>query len=215
LNSSNHPFSTVGTGTRTVPNRKAGPFLARFQILFVLRWVLSRKSTRSLPNGISLTIFRGPLARVLTTQSPISYLESLGPNALMSKLDLSDAFRHILSTLVIDVMSDGSTRTGYFFDMFLDSCGGEFSSRPGIVVVSFMRTNGPPPQTWTFTPTRASLVLVPISQGTGATGPSQTTTSPCHVQLLSRSSSLLPLRSILGQHPFLFAISCSIAITYS
>ena len=35
-----------------------------------------------------------------------------GPNALMSKLDLSDALRHILSTLVIDVMSDSSTRTG-------------------------------------------------------------------------------------------------------
>ena len=72
-----------------------------------------------LPNGISLTIFCGPLARVLTTQSPISYLKSLGPNALMIKLDLSNAFRHILLTLVIDVMSDGSTRTGYFFDMFL------------------------------------------------------------------------------------------------
>ena len=50
------------------------------------------------------------------------------PNALMSKLDLSDAFRHILvdprdwellgSTWPL-VLSDGSTRTGYFFDMFL------------------------------------------------------------------------------------------------
>ena len=95
------------------------------------------------------------------------------------------------------------------------SCGGELSSRPGIVVASFMRTNEPPPQTWTFTPTHASLVSVPISHGTGPTGPSQTTTSLCPVQLVSRSSSLLPLRSILGQHPLLVAIFCSIAITYS
>ena len=54
----------------------------------------------------------------------ISYLKSFGPNALISKLDLSDAFHHILvdpcdwkilgSTWPL-VMSDGSTRTGYFF----------------------------------------------------------------------------------------------------
>ena len=54
----------------------------------------------------------------------ISYLKSFGPNALISKLDLSDAFHHILvhpcdwkilgSTWPL-VMSEGSTRTGYFF----------------------------------------------------------------------------------------------------
>ena len=58
----------------------------------------------------------------------ISYLKSLGLNALISKLDLSDAFCHILvdprdweilgSTWPL-VMSDCSTRTGYFFDMLL------------------------------------------------------------------------------------------------
>lgn len=56
------------------------------------------------------------------------YLKMFGPNALMSKLHLSDAFRHILvdpldwellgSTWPI-VTSDGSTQTGQFFDMFL------------------------------------------------------------------------------------------------
>ena len=58
----------------------------------------------------------------------ISYLKSFGLNALISKLDLSDAFYDILvdprdweilgSTWPLAV-SDGSTRTGYFFDMLL------------------------------------------------------------------------------------------------
>ena len=58
----------------------------------------------------------------------ISYLKLFGTNALISKLDLSDAFHHILveprdweilgSTWPI-VMSHGSTRTGHFFDMLL------------------------------------------------------------------------------------------------
>lgn len=58
----------------------------------------------------------------------ISYLKSFGLYALISKLDLSDAFYDILvdprdweilgSTWPL-VVSDGSTRTGYFFDMLL------------------------------------------------------------------------------------------------
>ena len=58
----------------------------------------------------------------------ISYLKSFDLNALISKLDLSDAFYDILvdprdweilgSTWPLAV-SDGSTRTGYFFDMLL------------------------------------------------------------------------------------------------
>lgn len=52
--------------------------------------------------------------------SAITYIKSFGPDALMSKLDLSDAFRHIVvdprdrellwSTCPI-VMPDGSTHT--------------------------------------------------------------------------------------------------------
>ena len=114
----------------------------RFRILFGFRWMLFRKSTRSLQNGVSLMIFRGSLAILLTTffskelytcsydsiDQTISYLKSFGLNALISKLDLSDAFCHILvdprdceilgSTWPL-VMSDCSTRTGYFFDMLL------------------------------------------------------------------------------------------------
>ena len=62
-----------------------------------------------------------------TIDSAIAYLRSFGPNALMSKLDLSNAFHHILvdhrdwellgSTWLI-VTPDGSTYTGYFLDMF-------------------------------------------------------------------------------------------------
>ena len=65
---------------------------------------------------------------LLRLNGPDSYLKSFGLNALISKLDLSDAFYHILvdprdweilgSTCPL-VMSDGSTRTGYFFDMLL------------------------------------------------------------------------------------------------
>ena len=56
----------------------------------------------------------------------ISYLKSFGPNALISKLD--HAFHlalvdlrdwEILGSIWPLVMSDGSTRTGYFFDMLL------------------------------------------------------------------------------------------------
>ena len=56
----------------------------------------------------------------------ISYLKSFGPNALISKLD--HAFHlilvdpcdwEILGSIWPLVMSDGSTRTGYFLDMLL------------------------------------------------------------------------------------------------
>ena len=44
----------------------------RFRILF--GWVLFRKSTRSLTNSVSLTIFRGSPASLLTTHSPSNYI---------------------------------------------------------------------------------------------------------------------------------------------
>ena len=54
-------------------------------------------------------------------------LKHFGPGALMSKLDLSDAFRHVLvhdgdwellgSTRPVEI--DGTVVTGYFFDTFL------------------------------------------------------------------------------------------------
>ena len=57
---------------------------------------------------------------------PISYLKSFGPNALISKLDHAFHLVHvdlrdweILGSIWPLVMSDGSTRTGYFFDMLL------------------------------------------------------------------------------------------------
>ena len=56
--------------------------------------------------------------------------------------------------------------------------GGEISVHPGRVVASSMTTNGPPHHIMIFTPTHASLASVAISQATGSTGHSQTTTSP-------------------------------------
>ena len=56
--------------------------------------------------------------------------------------------------------------------------GGEISSHPRRVIASSMTTNGPPHHILIFTPTHASLASVPISQATGSTGHSQTTTSP-------------------------------------
>ena len=63
-----------------------------------------------------------------TIDSAIAYIRSFGPNALISKPDLSNAFHHILvdhrdwellgSTWLI-VTPDGSTHTSYFLDMFL------------------------------------------------------------------------------------------------
>ena len=62
----------------------------------------------------------------VSIDQPISYLKSFGPNALISKFD------HAFPLILVDprdwenlgsiwplVMSDGSTRTGYFFDILL------------------------------------------------------------------------------------------------
>ena len=123
------------------PNRKAGPFLPptfsnsvwspmgaipkkhlqppKWRIINDLSW----------PAGQSVN---DPFSKELYTCSyvsidqPIPYLKSFGPNALISKLD------HAFPLILVDprdwenlgsiwplVMSDGSTRTGYFFDMLL------------------------------------------------------------------------------------------------
>ena len=75
------------------------------------RWALFPKSARNPLNGVSFTIFHGPpltpstipfLSIIIfsctynTLNTAIAPLKSFGQGALMSKLDLSDAFRHIL-----------------------------------------------------------------------------------------------------------------------
>lgn len=118
-------------------NRKIGPFLTPpFSNLSDRRWALFLNSTRCLQNGTAFTIYHGlqltPSTMVflkncflvLTTLSQHKIYEQ---GALMSKLDLSDAFRHILvccedwellrSAWQIDIKS--TLTTAYFVDAFL------------------------------------------------------------------------------------------------
>ena len=122
-------------------NRKAGLFLALTFSKFVWSGAIPKKHSDppkwriikdlSWPAGQSVN---DVFAKELYTCSydsmdqAIPYLKLFGVNAVISKLDLSDAFHHILvdpndweilgSTLPL-VMSDGSTRTGYFFNTLL------------------------------------------------------------------------------------------------
>ena len=110
---SNSVWSPMGT----IPKKHLQP--SKWRIINDLSW----------PAGQSVN---DPFSKELYTCSyvsidqPISYLKSFGPNALISKLD------HAFPLILVDprdwenlgsiwplVMSDGSTRTGYFFDMLL------------------------------------------------------------------------------------------------
>lgn len=123
-------------------NRKVGPFLVppfpafvgspmgairkkhsdppKWRIIQDLSW----PAGQSVNDGISKDSFSCVYD---TLDSAITKLKQMGLNALMSKLDLSDAFRHILvrksdwellgTTWPIEV--NGQIVTGYFFDAFL------------------------------------------------------------------------------------------------
>ena len=114
------PFSNfVGSPTGAIPRKHSQPL--KWRIINDLSWPAGETVNDAIPKELYSCSYD-------SLDSAITYLESFGPNALMSKLDLSDAFRHILvdpcdwellgSTWPI-VMPDGSTHTGYFFDMFL------------------------------------------------------------------------------------------------
>ena len=92
-------------------HRKAGPFLAppssnfvgspmgairkkhsqpvKWRIINDLSWPAGQSVNDSIPKELYTCSYD-------SLDSAIAYLKSFGPNALMSKLDLSDAFRHIL-----------------------------------------------------------------------------------------------------------------------
>ena len=122
-------------------NRKAGPFLAptfsnsvwspmgaipkkhsqppKWRIINDLSW----SAGQSVNDVFSKELYTCSYDSI---DQPISYLKSFGPNALISKLD--HAFHlilvdprdwEILGSIWPLVMSDSSTRTGYFFDILL------------------------------------------------------------------------------------------------
>ena len=112
-------------------NRKAGPLLVPPFLNFVGSPMGAIPKKHSQPVGQSIN---DAIPRELyscsydSIDNAIAHLKTFASNALMSKLDLSDAFRDILvdprdwellgSTWPI-VTPDGSTHTSYFFDMFL------------------------------------------------------------------------------------------------
>ena len=123
-------------------NRKVGPFLAppfqhftgsplgaipkkhsapvKWRIIHDLSW----PAGLSINDGIPKNLFS---CNYDSLDRAITLLKHFGPGALMSKLDLSDAFRHVLvhdgdwellgSTWPVEI--DGTVVTGYFFDTFL------------------------------------------------------------------------------------------------
>lgn len=123
-------------------NRKVGPFLAppfqhftgsplgaipkkhsapvKWRIIHDLSW----PAGLSINDGIPKDLFS---CNYDSLDRAITLLKHFGPGALMSKLDLSDAFRHVLvhdrdwellgSTWPVEI--DGTVVTGYFFDTFL------------------------------------------------------------------------------------------------
>lgn len=123
-------------------HRKAGPFLTppftrfvrspldaipkkhstpqRFRVIHDLSWPSGRLVNDFVPSD-KFTCQYDSLDRA------IFYIKQAGPAAQMAKLDLSDAYRHILvqpdNWLLLGftwpISVDGHLRTGYFFDMFL------------------------------------------------------------------------------------------------
>ena len=113
------PFPNfVGSPMGAVPKKHSKP--QKWRIINDLSW----PAGQSVNDGISKEQYT---CSYDSLDLAISQLKLLGPNTLMSKLDLSDAFRHILvhkndwellgSTWPIEI--NGETRLGYFFDMFL------------------------------------------------------------------------------------------------
>lgn len=113
------PFPNfVGSPLGAVPKKHSQP--QKWRIINDLSWPVGQ----SINDGISKEQFP---CTYDSLDVAISKLKLLGPNALMSKLDLSDAFRHILVHendwellgFTWPIVTNGETRTGYFFDMFL------------------------------------------------------------------------------------------------
>ena len=87
-------------------NRKIGPFITPpFSNLSDRRWALFLNSTRCLQNGTAFTIYHGLqltpstmvfLKNCFLVPTTLSQHKLYEQGALMSKLDLSDAFQHIL-----------------------------------------------------------------------------------------------------------------------
>ena len=124
-------------------NRKAGPFLAptfsnsvwspmgaiprghsqplKWRIINDLSW----PAGHSVNDAFSKELYTCSYDSIDRDQA-VSYLKSFGPTSLISKLDhpfhlilVDPRDWEILRSIWPLVMSDGSTRTGYFFDMLL------------------------------------------------------------------------------------------------
>ena len=113
------PFKNfVGSPMGAVQKKRSSP--VRWRIINDLSW----PPGQGINDGIPKDLFS---CRYDTMDSAIGHLKHFGVGALMSKLDLSDAFRHILvhpddwellgSTWPIEV--NGTITTGYFVDTFL------------------------------------------------------------------------------------------------
>lgn len=113
------PFAHfVGSPMGAIPKKRSMPL--KWRIINDLSW----PAGQSINDGISKDDFS---CSYDTLDTAIAHLKRLGIGTYMSKLDLSDAFRHILvhpddwellgSTWPIEI--DGVTQTAYFFDAFL------------------------------------------------------------------------------------------------
>ena len=102
-----------------IPKKHSQP--VKWRIINDLSWPAGQSADDAIPKELYSCSYD-------SLDNAIGHLKTFGPNALMSKLDLSDAFRHILvdprdwellgSTWPI-VTPDGSTHTGHFLDMVL------------------------------------------------------------------------------------------------
>ena len=112
------PFSHfVGSPMGAIPKKHSNP--PKWRIIHDLSWPAGHFTNDGIPQDLFSCSYD-------SLDSAICILKHLGPGALMSKLDLSDAFRHILvhkddwellgSTWPIEV--DGQVCTGYFYDAF-------------------------------------------------------------------------------------------------
>ena len=108
------------TGSPLGANPKKHSAPVKWRLIHDLSWPVSLSIKNGIPKGLFLCTYD------LLNQA-ITILKHFGLDALMSKLDLSDAFRHVLvhdgdwvllaSTWPMEI--DCTVVTGYFFDIFL------------------------------------------------------------------------------------------------
>ena len=101
-----------------VPKKRSSP--PKWRIINDLSWPAGHSINDSIPKDLYTCTYD-------SLDQAISHLKHLNKGALMSKLDLSDAFRHVLvhpddwellgSTWPVE--TNGELRTAYFFDAFL------------------------------------------------------------------------------------------------